>query len=149
MKPSTIEPVYKSILRFVTELIDELNSLGTFKPITFHNFESRNDEQKLPKNTLIGVDGFSFSENGGLWVVRLALAISSYQDMNLIEELEIMSEIHRRVGEGSKVKLLEMQYGDEVNELVVTDFELLPMAQSEIRNYRTIGLEIRRTGTNG
>lgn len=145
MQSPIIEPVYKSILRRVTELIEELNSLGTFKEIEFHNFESRNDEQDLPKKTLVGVDGFSFTENKGLWVIRLAVAISSYQDINLLEEVELMSEIQRRMGEGAKIPLLEMQYGSEVNELVVTDFELLPMAQSELRNYRTIGLEIRRT----
>lgn len=147
MKKSVVEPIYKSILRHFKEVIDELNALGTFRQIEFHNFESRNDENDLPKTTLLGIDGFAFSENGGLWIVRFALAVSSYRDMNLLEEIEIISELHRRLGMGEKIKLLDMADGEEVSEMVVTDFEILPMAQSEVRNYRTIGMEIKRTET--
>lgn len=148
MKPSVIEPVYKSIMRHVTDLIDELNSLGTFSDeIQWHNFESRNDENDLPKTTLLGLDGFSFDENQGFWIIRVALAISSYRDLNLLDEIELIDAIHRRLYEGAKIKLLEMTDADEVNELVVTNFVMLPMAQSELRNYRTIGMEIKRTGT--
>lgn len=148
MNPSVIEPVYKSIIRHVTELIEELNSIGSFKPIEWHNFESRNDEGDLPHITLIGLDGFSWHENRGRWIVRVALAISSYRDLNLLEEIELVSEVQRRIGMGQKIKLLDMADGSEVNEMVITDFQMLPMAQSEVRNYRTIGLEILRTGTD-
>lgn len=149
MKPNVIEPVYKSIIRHVTELIEELNALGTFRTVEYHNFESRNDENALPRNTLLGLDGFSFDENRGRWIVRVALAISSYRDLNLLEEIELIGEIHRRIGMGAKIKLLDMADGAEVNEMVVTEFQTLPMAQSEIRNYRTIGLEILRTANDG
>lgn len=136
-------------MRHVTEVIEELNAIGVFQEISFHNFESRNDENNLPRNTLVGIDGFSFDENGGMWIVRLALAISSYRDMNLLEEIELIDEVHKRMGQNNKIKLLDMTDGSEVNELVITDFQMLPMAQSEIRNYRVIGLEIKRTGTDG
>lgn len=147
MKKSVVAPIYKSIVRHLKETIDELNALGVFRQIDFHNFESRNDENDLPKNTLLGIDGFAFSENGGLWIVRFALAVSSYRDMNLHEEIEIIDELHRRLSGGEKIKLLNMADGQEVSEMVVTDFEILPMAQSELRNYRTIGMEIKRTET--
>jgi hypothetical protein len=147
MKPSVIEPVYKSIIRRVTDMIDDLNALGQFRELTWHNFESRNDENELPQTTLIGLDGFSFDENQGLWIIRVALGISSYRDLNLLEEIELINAIHSHIYEGAKVPLLEMDNGDEVNELVVTNFVMLPMAQSELRNYRTIGLEIKRTAT--
>lgn len=145
MHASTIEPIYKSIIRSVKDMIDELNAEDTFSVLSWHDFESRNDEKDLPTNTLIGLDGFSFEENLGQWIIRVALAISSYNDINLLEEIELIDRIHQRFAIGEKIALLEMAAGTEVNELVVTNFVMLPMAQSEIRNYRTIGLEIYRT----
>lgn len=135
-------------MRHITDLIDELNSLGVFTDeLQWHNFESRNDENTLPATTLIGLDGFSFDENQGFWIIRVALAVSSHRDLNLLDEIELISAIQQRLHEGSKIKLLDMATADENNELVVTNFTMLPMAQSELRNYRTIGMEIKRTGT--
>lgn len=147
MKPSIIEPVYKSIIRRVTDLIDELNDTDRFGLITYHNWEERGQEKTLPKNTLIGTDGFAFDENEGLWLIRFSLAVSSYRDMNLLNEIELLDEINRRMGEGETIDLLEMENGEVQNQLVVTTFEVMPMGQSEIRNYRTIGIELKRTGT--
>lgn len=146
MHTSTIEPVYKSIIRFTTDVIAEINSVGTFREVQWHNFESRNDENQLPAATLVGLDGFSFDENQGLWIIRVALAISSFHDLNLLEEIELIDRIHQHFAEGQKIPLLEMADGEQINELVITNFVMLPMAQSEVRNYRTIGLEIKRTG---
>lgn len=147
MKPSIIEPVYKSIIRRVVDLIDELNDTGRFSLITYHNWEERGQEKTLPQNTLIGTDGFAFDENEGMWLIRFSLAVSSYRDMNLLNEIELLDEIQRRFGEGETVDLLEMENGEVQNQLLVTAFELMPMGQSEIRNYRTIGMELKRTGT--
>jgi hypothetical protein len=145
MKPSVYKPVYKSILRAVSDLIDELNALGY--TIEFHNWEERGLEKDLPQNTLLGPEGFAFNENGGLWLIRFALGLSSYKDTNLLNEIDLVDEIMRRMGEGQKIKLREMDQGEEVNEMVVTAFEVAPMAQSELRNYRTMSMEIKRTGT--
>jgi hypothetical protein len=128
-------------------MIEYLNSLNLWGEIAYHDFESRNDENDLPRATLIGVDGFAFTENKGLWIVRFALAISSYRDANLLNEIEMIGEIQKWFGEHKKINLLDMNDGAISNEMVVTDFEMLPMAQSEQRNYRTIGVEIKRTGT--
>lgn len=147
MSSYLVTPIYKSVIRRITDLIEELNNDGSYGEISYHNWESRGEEQSLPAHTLIGLDGFSFKENLGLWLIRFALAISSYRDANLLNEIELLDFIQHALGEGQKVPLLEMTAGEQVNELVVTDFELLPMAQSELRNYRTIGLELKRTGT--
>lgn len=147
MRKRIVSQIYKSILRSITDFIDETNALEVLPKLVFHNFEERSLETKLPDETLFGLDGFSFTENKGLWIIRLALAVSSYRDTNLHDEIELLDEIQHRFGENQKIILLSEVTGDEVNELVVTDFELLPMAQSEVRNYRTIGLEIKRTGT--
>ena len=147
MRPSVITPVYKSIIRAVTDEIEALNTSGQFGEIQYHNWESRGDEDKLPSHTLIGLDGFGFNPNGGLWLIRAALAVSSFRDFNLLHEIEIIDALERRFSAGEKVALLDMQTAETVNELVITDFDMLPMAQSQLRNYRTIGLELKRTGT--
>jgi len=144
---SPIPGVYKSIIRTVVDMIDSLNQQQIIeKPIEFHNWESRGEEANLPKSTLIGVDGFSFDENDGRWMIRFALAISSYLDANLLNEVELIGIIHETLGKNCKVPLRELSAGEVVSELVVTEFRVLPMAQSEIRNYRTIGIELNRTG---
>lgn len=148
MSSPLIAPIYKSVIRATVDLIAELNALGDFSLITYHNWESRGDENALPKNTLLGIEGFSFDKNKGLWLVRYALGLSSHRDQNLINEIEIVDEMEQRMGEGNKIKLRNLTSGNEVNELVVTEFQVMPMGQSEIRNYRVIGMELNRTGVS-
>lgn len=146
-EPSIVSPIYKSVVRHVVDLIEEVNALGLVNPeAQYHNWESRVNEENLPGTTLIGTDGFSFDENNGLWLVRYALAISSYNDADLLNEIDLLDFIHQRMGKGEKVPLREMVAGEEVNELVVSDFRIFPMGQSELRNYRTVGIELARTG---
>lgn len=146
MKPGIIEPIYKSIVRWTTDLIEELNATGDYPQLEYHDWENRADENKLPVGALLGIDGFSFDENQGLWIIRTAMALSSHRDQNLINEIEIINAIHRRTGVGEKVPLREMVAGEQVSELKVVDWQLMPMAQSLLRNYRTIGMELHRTG---
>ncbi len=63
-----ISRIMKSIIRHVTDMAD-----GSVHPMTYHAWEARGEEDKLPKSTLIGLDGFNFDENTGLWVVRCAV----------------------------------------------------------------------------
>jgi len=39
-----------------------------------------------------------------------------------------------------------MENGEVASELIVSIFRMLPMSQSELRNYRTFGIELARTG---
>lgn len=142
---SIVEVIYKSIVRATSDMIDSLNATGQFPLIQYHDWESRGDEAELPKVTLLGIDGFSFKENSGLWLISFAFGLSSYKDANLLNEIEILGWLQQNVGEKKKIKLLNMIDGTEMSELIVTDFSILPMAQSEIRNYRTIGMEVKRT----
>src|SRR3546814_18146347 len=73
-----ITRIYKSLVRHVTDMMDNLNDTGEYG-IAYHSWETRGEEDKLPKRTLIGVDGFNFHENGGLWVIRFSVTLSSYQ----------------------------------------------------------------------
>jgi hypothetical protein len=143
--PSPIPAVYKSMIRFVSDMIEEINADGSFPLVAYHNWENRGDENTLPPITLIGLDGFSFDENQGRWIIRVALAISSYRDTDLLEEIDMIGFVQDRLGEGQKIDLLEMVDGTTVSQMVVSAFKMLPMGQSEIRNYRTIGLELLRT----
>lgn len=147
MKPEIIAPVYKSIVRWATDLIEELNATLEYPPLTYHDWENRADEDKLPQTTLLGLDGFSFAENGGLWTIRFALVLSSYRDQNLHNEIELLSAVQARTGEGAKVPLREMIAGEQVSELKVVDWQLMPMSQTLLRNHRVIGVEVLRTGS--
>lgn len=145
---SPIPAIYKSIVRSLTDTIEDLNTKGLYPhPIEYHNWEERTPETQLPQTTLIGTDGFSFDENQDFWMIRYALAISSYRDTNLLTEIELIGLIQDRYGEGKKIDLLSLSDGAVASELVVSAFKVQPMAQSEQRNYRTIGIELLRTGS--
>jgi len=145
-KPEIIAPLYKSIVRRTSDLIDEMNATGRYPPLAYQDWESRGDENALPRMTLLGVEAFGFEENRGLWLIRFGLGISSFRDANLLNEVEMISYLQTRMGEGCKVPLLD-SLGLLESELVVTEFQMLPMSASELRNYRTIGIELKRTGT--
>src|ERR1044072_4099508 len=114
MPSSVIMPIYKSLIKHLLDVIAELNTAGTFGVIEYHDWESRGEEKDLPNHTLVGLDGFSFRENKGLWQIRVALAVSSFRDQNLLREIELIDEIHKRFGQDNKVPLLNMSTGDEV-----------------------------------
>lgn len=142
-----ISSIYKSILRSVHDLMEHLNGLGRWSVIGYHDWQERGEEENLPPQPLIGLGEFAFTENDGRWLITVAIGFSTYKDENLHNEIEIISEIQKWFGEGNKVALLDELSGLEYNELVVTAFSVLPMSQSEYRNYRTLGVELKRTGT--
>lgn len=146
---SPIPALYKSAVRKVVDLIDELQTTTGNPEIAYHDWESRADENKLPKVTLLGIDGFTFEENRGLWVVRFGIGLSSWQDTNLLNEMEMLGVIHAMTGEGTKFAYLDPETGEELSELVVAAWNLSPMAQTQLRNYRTISIELLRTAGDG
>lgn len=149
MSNTLIAPIYKSILRYTSEVITEINSLGTYPEVGYHDWEARGDENTLPRMTLIGIEGFGFRENQGLWEIRFGLGVSSFRDANLLHEIEILDFLQTRFGERCKVPLYDVTDNTavQVSELVSVDFQTLPMSQSTYRNYREIGIELKRTGT--
>lgn len=140
--------IYKSIIRSVIDVIEELNADGRFGVVTYHNFEERSKEKEMPPHTLIGTDGFSFDENSGLWMIRLALAVSTFRDFNLMNEVELIEFLHERFGEQKKISLRDPVTGEVYSELRLSQFRVMPMGQSEYRNYRVIGLELQRTSSS-
>ena len=145
---SPIPAVYKSIIRAVSDAIDVINADPLYPtPVEYHNWEERTPETQLPQTTLIGTDGFGFDPNEGRWIIRFALAVSSYRDANMLTEVELIGKLDDIFGEGKKINLLSLSDGAIASELLVTQFRVMPMSQSELRNYRTIGMELFRTGT--
>lgn len=144
-----LAPLYKSILRYTSETLEAINATPGLPAVLYHDWESRGDEDKLPRSTLIGVEAFGFRENQGLWEIRFGLGVSSYRDANLLQEIELLDFLQTRFGEGCKVPLYEVRgaAAEQVSELVSVDFQTLPMSQSTYRNYREIGIELKRTGT--
>lgn len=141
-----ISTVYKSLLRSVNDLIDEVQATTGLQELEYWGWETRADEDQLPAKTLIGLDGYSFNENQGLWNVRCGITLSTYNDANLHHEAEILDVIHTLFGFQQKVPLRNAE-GEIFSELYVAEFQVMPMGLSEIRNYRTVGLELLRTET--
>lgn len=143
-----ISSVYKSLLRAVNDLVEELQQATGDMDIRYWAWEGRLDEEKMPTTTLVGLDGYNFDENKGLWIIRAAITLSSYDDANLHEESEMLDLIHERFGYHQKVSLRLPDSGDVFSELFVTEFQVMPMGQSELRNYRTCAFELLRTDTS-
>lgn len=141
--------VYKSVVRGVQDLIKEIRATTADHDLQYWSWENRSDEDKLPRETLMGVNGFGFDENRGLWMIRFGLTLSTVDDANLLGEADIIDIAHEFFGEGKKVLLRNPETGVVMNELVSVAFEVMPMGQTQLRNYRTIGVELRRTGTDG
>jgi hypothetical protein len=103
------------------------------------------DEDQMPRVPLMGVNGFSLDENLGMWLIRFGITLSTIDDANLLDEADMIDAIHDAFGEKKKIDLLDPVTGEKTSELVVTAFEVLPMGQTQMRNYRSIGLEAKRT----
>lgn len=132
----------------MSDTVEALNSDGRFGLVSYHNFEERAKENEMPQHTLLGTDGFSFDENGGLWLIRFALAVSTFRDYNLLNEVDLVEFLHERFGEEKKIDLRDPTTGSVYSQLRVSQFRVMPMGQSEYRNYRVIGLELQRTSSS-
>lgn len=143
-----ISTVYKSLLRSVNDLIKDVAEKTGDTDVRYWAWESRADEDKMPSGTVIGVDGYNFDENKGLWIIRAGITLSTRNDLNLMTETEILDIIHDHYGYQKKVNLLHPDTGELFSELYVVEFQVMPMGQSELRNYRTVGIELKRTDTS-
>lgn len=138
--------VYKSVVRATTDLIEQITSTIPGITIRYWAWEDRMDEDKMPRETLLGVNGFSLDENRGLWVIRFGITLSTVDDANLLLEADLIDLIMEVFGEDRKIALLDPEDASVLNELVSVDCRVLPMGQTQMRNYRSIGVEMRRTG---
>lgn len=143
---SVIPHIYKSIIRHTQDLVSVIADTTGNQNIQYHTWDARADENKLPDATLLGIEGFNFDENEGLWIVRYGLTLSTWNDRNLLDEIELVGIIHDHTKYLSKVRMLDEQTGLEIGEMVCSTWELAPGGQTNQRNYRSILIELLRAG---
>lgn len=146
MKPSPIPRIHKSLIRHTQELVSYIGATTGNHDIQYQAWDSRYEEDQLPKATLLGVEGFTFEENGGLWRVRYGLTLSTYQDRNQLEEIEIVGMIHEHTCVETKIPILDEATGEEFSQMHVSHWEIAPGVGTVMRNYRSIGIELLRAG---
>lgn len=139
-----ISNIYKSLVRHTVDTVAAIQREGVSVELAYHDWDERGDATELPPHDLLGLAGWTFSENNGLWIIHCGLTISTVNDDNLLREVGIIDVIHDIWGEKCVIPLRD-DTGEEVDQLVVEEFELMVSGQSERRNYRPIGLVIRRT----
>ena len=144
----TYSTLYKSAVRAVNDLIKDIRTTTGDQSVRYWSWENRTDEDKMPREPLIGINGFAWDENSGLWLVRFGITISTVDDANLLDEADMIDMIHERFGQGKTFLMRDPTSGTPINELVVTAFEVMPMGQTQLRNYRSVHLEVKRTGTD-
>jgi hypothetical protein len=137
-----ISNIYKSLIKHVLDTI-ELTK-GISPELEYFAWDSSDDTAELPAKDLIGLAGWTFSENRGLWEIHCGITLSTLNDENLFREIELIDVIHDMWGEECPVPLRDDD-GNEIAQLVVKEFDLLTAGKSEKRNYRPIGLTLRRT----
>lgn len=140
-----VSNIYKSLVR---HLVNSIEGMQVVSPnAQYFAWDTADDVAELPSVDLIGLAGWSFSENRGLWEIHCGITISTMNDENLLREIDLVDIIHEAWGQDCSIPLRDDD-GNEVAQLVVTDFDLLPAGRSEKRNYRPIGLTLRRA-SNG
>lgn len=146
MSAFKISNIYKSLVRHIVDAIEDVRRSELSPNVEYYPWDSRGDEAEMPNADLIGLAGWSFSENRGLWEIHCGITISTFNDENLFREVALIDMIHDRFGEEMTVPMRDDD-GFEYTQLVVKEFDMLPAGQSEKRNYRPIGLTLRRTSS--
>lgn len=139
-----ISNIYASLLKHLVASIDKAVADGVSADLQYYAWDSRGDAAELPETDLIGLAGWSFGENRGLWEIHCGITISTLSDENLFREVALVDVIHELWGEEAIIPMLDDD-GNEYTQLVVKEFDMLAAGQSEKRNFRPIGLTLRRT----
>lgn len=137
-----VSNIYKSLVRHLVDTIEHARPVSP--SLRYYSWDSRGEENELEAVDLVGLAGWTFKENRGLWQIHCGITLSTINDENLLREAEIIDAIHDRWGEESPVAMRD-DTGAEYTQLIVKDFEMLPAGTSEKRNYRPLGLELLRT----
>lgn len=141
--------IYKSVIRHLMDAVDDMRANGVSVDLTYFAFDTRGEKAEMEDTDLLGLAGWSFDENRGLWLIRCGINISTINDENLFREMEIIDALHDYFGETNTIPMRDGDTGEEFTQLVVSHFEMMPPLQSEKRNYRPIGLELLRTSNDG
>jgi hypothetical protein len=152
MSSFSLESVYKSIIRRIELIRQEMMAQGVSDAMEYYAWDSRGDTTELPNHDLIGLIGWSFTENEGLPVVQAGILVSMVMDMNQFREVKAMDIIRNAFvgpnGDYKTIPLVDPTTGIEIDLMQISDFEIMPAGRSEIRSTRNIGLELIRV-SNG
>jgi hypothetical protein len=140
-----LESLYKSLIRSVMDVVDDCHQLGIAPGLQYYAWDSRAEVSTPPSVDLIGLAGWTFRENHGLWIVHAGITISTFNDENLFREIKIIDALHNRWGDQLDIPMLDKDTGEEYTHLKVVEFEIMPLTNAEKRNFRPIGMQLVRT----
>ena len=141
-----IDGIYKSLIRYCHGMVDVIQVAAPTTKIQYWAWEKRGEEQALPPCDLFGLAGWDFRDNLGLWEIHVGFNYSSFADANLFREAEVLDILYKSLARERKIPLRDTITGDPFSELLVENFQFMPMSQSKLRNYRPISVDLRRTG---
>jgi hypothetical protein len=144
----TLNSIYISLIARIQEIISEALSDGISTNLQYHSWDSLGDITELPETDLMGLVDWTYAENVGLSTVNFGILISTINDENLFKMVQMLDLIHNacveKPGKYKTWRILD-QNGEEITQFVVTDFEVMPAGKSELRNTRTVGIELMKT----
>lgn len=138
-----ISNIYKSLVRQITDDVERAKA-GVSPDLQYHSWDTRAEEAELPPTDLVGLAGWTFDEDRGLWTVHCGITISTINDQHMLREIDLIDLFHDSWGEQRTIPLYD-DAGTEAGQLMVDHFEILVAGYSEKRNYRPLGMTLRRT----
>lgn len=140
-----LSSIYKSLISHIQNMIEEARMKGISDDLQYYAWDSRGELGELDNTDLVGLSNWTFRENGGLWEIRAGVTLSTFNDVNLFRQMQLIDLLHDYFGESQHVPMLNPDNGEQYTHLVVSDFDMLPTGQSERRNYLPLGIELLRT----
>ena len=132
--------IYKSMMRFCSDF-----AASSPLPLQYYAWDSRDDVSEIPSVDVFGLAGWSYKDDQSLLHISFGLTLSTIYDRNLEREIEIMDYLWQKARTGSTLPVRDMTTGLEVNQLVVSSFELIPGDRALLRNYRSATMELLLT----
>lgn len=136
--------VYRSMLRFCTDFV----AVSTV-PLAYWSWDATDDLAELPSSNLFGLSGWSYRDDHAQLTVSCGLTLSSYNDLNLMNETSVMDALHQKTGLGDKWPIYDLTTGQPINEMAVSSFEIMPGGKATLRNFRSAAVELLLTRPRG
>ncbi len=130
---------FKTVVRMIADIIDEVKASGLSPNATFVNFEEHSTLYELPNQDVIGLGSFGMTITDMDLQFDVAFAISTVEDQHLYRHVEIANSVVRRTLPGQTHTLLDAETGAEIGALVVTGgTQVKYVERTDKRNMRLI-----------
>lgn len=126
-----------SVIKFVQDFI-AINNPGA----VFCDFDAPeySDETKLPSSDIVGIRGFSWSDDDGLAVVTVMFVVSTYNDLNLFRQTEVTAHLADLLMPGGKVEVVDT-VNNPIGWMVArSGTDIMPMVPGTVRTLQPIGV---------